>query len=607
MFSKMNKLKIYLAFMLVGLSGCEDYLDKSPDFGLTEEDVFSKYESARGFLDDNYNQLVDIHNWDSQNITNFSISSLSDESASVTTNNDGLVINSGNWLNKPNMGEMGWNEHNSTASLNPVIGRAFSSIRVANKVIANTGKIPNITPEQKAELLGQAYFFRSWWYFQIIQRWGGMPIFDQVYAPTDNMDFPRLTYQASSEWLISGLDSAIKYLPHVWEDAQHGRATKGAALGLRSMAALYAASPLMNNGLQLVQNNGYNQQWAERAAEYGHQAIQYVQDGTGGHRYRLMPKAEYSKIFYNTNYASDESLWFRVDGGTRDVRDFTALYMTRRFANLGGNGHSAMNFVNPTQNLVEMFETSTGYPINHPQSGYKATEPFKNRDPRLANNILVPGEEFGRGPGNRPLYLETYVGGVDFDQLLTAPVSAPRMASGYGLKKFVWPEANGYTKEYKKYFLNTIYIRVAQLYLDYAEAMNEAYGPTADPKGYGLTAVDAINMIRNRVGMPAVKAEFTGTKEAFRERIRNERAVELSFENHRWHDLRRWMIAEEVFKKPLRGIRATPKGPTPYKSFTYQEVVLTPEQRVFTPRHYWYPVAQDHVENLYNFPQNPGW
>lgn len=114
-------------------------------------------------------------------------------------------------------------------------------------------------------------------------------------------------------------------------------------------------------------------------------------------------------------------------------------------------------------------------------------------------------------------------------------------------------------------------------------------------------------MIRNRVGMPNVKAEFTGSKEAFRERIRNERAVELSFENHRWFDLRRWMIAEEVFKKPLRGIRATPKGTRPYKSFTYQEVVLTPEERVFTNRHYWYPVAQTHVDNLYNFPQNPGW
>lgn len=154
-----------------------------------------------------------------------------------------------------------------------------------------------------------------------------------------------------------------------------------------------------------------------------------------------------------------------------------------------------------------------------------------------------------------------------------------------------------------------VYIRVSQLYLDYAEAMNEAYGSMSDPQAYGMTAVDAINLIRNRVGMPDVHSEFTGSKEVFRDRIRNERSVELMFEHpHRWNDMRRWMIAKDIFSEALKGIRAYPvgSGKAP-DEFTYEVIPLITEQRTFETRHYWYPVAQDHVDNLFNFSQNPGW
>jgi hypothetical protein len=150
--------------------------------------------------------------------------------------------------------------------------------------------------------------------------------------------------------------------------------------------------------------------------------------------------------------------------------------------------------------------------------------------------------------------------------------------------------------------------------LDYAEAMNEAYGPTEDPKGYGLTAVGAVNIIRNRVGMPDVLPEFTADKVKFRDRIRNERAVELMFENHRWHDLRRWMIAKDVFSKPIKGMVATPLNPN-HKNvankstllFNYKVVDLATEVRVFQDKHYWYPVDQNQVDDQFNYVQNPGW
>tara|TARA_R110002049_G_scaffold993_1_gene7057 strand:- start:13884 stop:15695 length:1812 start_codon:yes stop_codon:yes gene_type:complete len=602
------KNKLIIAIILsIGLTGCEQYLDKSPDLGLSEDDVFAEFESARGYLDQTYNMLEDFHIWNSQGINNLNYTSLSDETAVVIDYQPILQLIQGQWFGFSNKGEIGWD--GCCGQQSPIIGRAFASLRISNKIIENAEEIPSITQDQLDALLGQAYFFRAWWYFQIIQRWGGMPIFDRVYNPSDDLDFERLTYQESSEWIITNIDKAITMLPDRWDDVEYGRVTKGAALGLKSMVALYASSPLMKNGLNSISNTGYDISWSERTAAYANDAINYVKNGTGGNRFRFMDGNEYEFIFYYEPFGCDEALWFNANVGRRNVRDKRSLYIPRRINNDGGQGDSAMNFSNPTQDIVDLFETADGYPIDHPNSLYDPQKPYDNRDPRFYNDIFVPGEQWGVNNANKPLYLETYVGGLEYNQALNSNSSANRMITGYANKKFNWPEANGYTRDYNKYNYNHVYIRVSQLYLDYAEAMNEAYGPNSDPKGYGMTAVQAINIIRNRVNMPNVLAEFTGSKELFRERIRNERSVELMFEHpHRWNDIRRWMIAEDLFKEPLRGMRAHPlNAGKPKVDFDYEVIPLITEQRVFEQKHYWYPIANDDVDNLNNLQQNPGW
>lgn len=602
---KLSILSITLLF--ITLTSCEDYLEKSPDLGLTEDDVFQEYESARGFLDQNYSMLEDFHIWSSQGLFNLNYTSISDETALIIDDlNLTRFVIAGQWKDFPNKGEIGWN--GCCGNQSPIMGRAFRGLRITNKIIANVETVPDLSQDQINELLGQAYFLRAWWYFNIITRWGGMPIFDKVYKPTEDLDLPRLTYQESTQWLITDLEKAIELLPHQWDDAEAGRATKGAAYGLKSMAALYAASPLMNNDLNTIQNNGYNTEWAKMAARYAKDAIDYVNSGAAG-RPRLVGGDEYEHIFYHDNFVGDEDLWYRADVGRHNDRDLRSLYIPKRINNDGGQGFSAMNYANPTQNSVDRFEMNNGLPIDDPNSGYDPARPFENRDPRFYNNIFVPGEQWGVNAANRPLYLETYVGGRDYKLAANVNVTSNRMITGYANKKFIWTEANGFTRNYGLYNYNMVYIRVSQLYLDFAEAMNEAYGPNSDPEGLGMTSVQAINMIRNRVGMPDVLPQFTGSKDAFRGRVRNERSVELMFEHpHRWNDIRRWMIAEEIFSEPLEGVRAYPttSGNAP-QDFTYEFIPLITEQRNFETKHYWYPVPPDHVDNLFNFSQNPGW
>src|SRR5690606_1679832 len=146
------------------------------------------------------------------------------------------------------------------------ISQSYQALRNANLVLANYTRVQGMSEQQTNEIAGQAHFYRAWFYFQLLKRYGGMPIFDKAFAGGDE-DIPRVTYHESHAWMMTDIEAAISLLPEAWDDANTGRPTKLAAMAFKSMAQLYDASPLMQNDLTATTVKGYDIERAKKAAQ----------------------------------------------------------------------------------------------------------------------------------------------------------------------------------------------------------------------------------------------------------------------------------------------------------------------------------------------------
>ncbi|KXX69105.1 RagB/SusD family nutrient uptake outer membrane protein [Flammeovirga sp. SJP92] len=574
--------RIIIFLLAIGFLSCERFLDRSPDQGVTESEVFTNYESYRAFNDKLYAYLDDYFDWRRR----FDSGSFSDETennSNWTAQND---MNAGGFYSKPGNStntEVGWEmSSHGVGSRSPVIANSFQAIRTANITIERIEMLEDATPQQIDELLGQAYFMRAWHYFQVLIRWGGMPEMKASFTPDTDFNLPRRNFVESAQDCIEDLDMAYELLPTQWELNQLGRVTKGAALGLKGMIQLYMASPLM-------------QQDAGGGAVYNTELLQQAMvtqgelfKNAGEFGIQLMSGNNYRDIFYSEFEPANSEFIFWRHTGIRSAQDVRNHFIPQSYG--GANATTG-----PTQNTVDRYEMSNGLPIDDPDSGFDSNNPYENRDPRFYNNILYDGAPWGKN-GDTQLYIETYTGGRE-DQL---PINQ-RSLTGYFVKKY-WPEGNNrWENRYDMHYMPWVFIRYAQIYLDFAEAANEVYGPTAVAPETGMSAVQAINIIRNRVGMPDVNAKYTASKDAFRQRIRNERAVELCFEGHRWFDSRRWKTAAQDYRS-IRKVIITKDGDN--YSYEYPEIL---NARNFSERNYWYPIPLEEVSKNENFTQNPGW
>ena len=271
------------------------------------------------------------------------------------------------------------------------------------------------------------------------------------------------------------------------------------------------------------------------------------------------------------------------------------------------------NYAVPTHNAVEWFETADGWELDDAVaqgSSWNPADPYQNRDPRLKDFIFCHGDQMlikakksNRG-GLPPVFQADQPDGKHYKYETN---TRKNYYTGYFISgKHRWA-GNNKADKIGGHVRMFSFIRFAQLYLDYAELANELYGPTAVVPGSdgvgSLSAVDAINIVRNRVGMPDVHSFYTGDKETFRDYIRMERARELYNEQHRWWDLKRWRISKEVLSKGIYAAYITKDG---NGGFNYSKV-KTNYPRVFENKHYWYPFPSSVINMFSTFEQNPGW
>jgi len=672
---KQYKNYILLIAIMLGSVSCEDYLDKKPDVGgTTEEAVFNDFQSVRGYFDRIYTGINDYLFYYSQGnpFGGYITGEISDEGANPGKQklrcepNVGSILNTGQWQASgcDATSEIGWKDNGNFNDQNLIIPKSFDGIRVCNRILEKVPMMTKLTQDQVNQLTGQAYFFRGWLYFEIIRRIGGFVPMNHVFNNDEEVNTPRLTYAESNDYIIQDMDSAINLLPNKWEEIQTGRPTKSSAYAVKEMAELYAASPLMRNGIDKTdQYTDYDPDRVKLAAEYARNCLVYINTtNVGVYNQTMQPGSQYSNIFYTPNgtFVSQESLWYRNKTGANREGDCTTVWQCATMANRPGlNG--TPNF-SASQNIINKFETINGYSCQLTATGWVCDDPafdpdmpYLNRDPRLYLDIILPGERFGtytqKPVGDdtvedrNAFYLSTWDGnnppsdnGRDGTFQGNADGGDGSVLTRYLVKKYQWPSSVQGTNSqtagggpgYKDYTFNAILIRTTQVWLDYAEAMNEAYGPNVKPAGYDWTAVEAINMVRDRVGMCPVRSIYTGSKETFRDKIRDERAVELFCENHRWFDIRRWMIAEQLFTNPNPIYGATVRFKAGYTSidatarppgatvadrakamygqgFSYTLRNIGQEVRIFERKHYWYPIRQDEINRYHKIKQNPGW
>jgi starch-binding outer membrane protein, SusD/RagB family len=587
-----------LSFLLLTTS-CEEYLDKAPESDLTEADVFKSFRTFQGFVEDLYQCVVD-ETLGTQAYANWNFADDVFQTLSVSMS---VHFDRGNYWQwqhtqqSPFWGNINSGNNQNAKGVKGYWQSGWYGIRVANIALSHLNDLVG-TPEEKNILAGQAYFFRGYLHYEILRAWGGIPYIDTVFAPTDQLNQPRMSYREVANKLTADFQKAAQLLPVSWDETtvgqatlgnNAGRLTKGAAYGYLGKNLLYAASPLMN-GME-TGSYTYDEELCKQAAAALNEVIkladqypQYIGLENWGTPIAGEVAPGYAKNFYTLSYEVPIGKEILFNNPIYLYKRWN--YMEHQMTFLGGWSC----FSGPTANYIENFGMANGLPIDEADSGFDPTDPWTNRDPRFYYNILKDGDRMILTANNADTWAQLYTGGRHRN--------ASNSIGGFGVMKFKSVRNNSYDAGWGNgYFAENPQMRLADAYLMYAEAVNEAYGPNGSAPG-GPTAVEAVNKIRDRAGVPDVDPRFH-TKDAFREIIRQERAVELAFEGHRWYDLRRWYVAHEMKYREKFGLEF-PADHSFFEKALYTTIV-------FEAKHYWLPFPTAQVSLYSGWQQNPGW
>lgn len=541
---------LVIAFMS---SACSDFLDTSLDRNQTGETIATNRGTIWNFGYAFYSPI----GYGFTTIDNNIFATASDEAQQTSASSNVIYFNKG-MLNE---------------SVNPLFylyQNYYEGIRAANFFLdyvadgkgeallaENRNLITDATNYQRdLESLkwfkAEAHVARAYYYAELIKMFGGVPIVES--HTDDGQMIARSSYEEVVEYIVKEIDDHKADLALNWNDfsEREGRFTLGVALAIKARVLLYAASPLHNESNDV-------KKW-ERAAAAVNELVSSTDLS-----YSLAP--DYGSYFIGGNPLSSSETIYAVRSWQANTMETNNYPITTQ----GGKSGAT-----PSHNLVAAYEY-VGTP--------DPTDPYANRDPRLAASIVTNGSTWnGRT-------IDQSAGGSD------DMAKANTSKTGYYLKKFLTDGLNltqGATAQH-----NWVAYRWAEVLLNYAEAVNEAYGPDVVPAGFAMSAREALQQVRNRASadLPAVTAS---DKDSFRKAVKHERRVELAFEDHRYWDLLRWKDAMEVLNNPILGVKVAKNGNT----FSYE--VAEVATRTFYERNYYLPFLRSEIENSNNtLEQNP--
>lgn len=511
-----------------------------------------------------------------------------------------------------------------TANNNPVSQwqNRFNAIQYINLFLENVDKVEWAKDERIStmfleRLKGEAYGLRALHMYYLLRAHGGkiadgtlmgVPIILKSEGPDADFNHARATYSDCVKQIMEDADKAIELLPldyKKFEDSEipekyknigvtnasdyrrvcgeefRGLMSGRIALAVRAQTALLAASPAFQSGSGMT--------W-EQAADYAAEIVEKANGGGGcGLDANGLEWYTLADNDYGTGGSPAEVIWRSStdENNTLEAANFPpSLY---------GNGR-----VNPTQNLVDAFPMANGYPISE-TSEYDAGNPYNKRDPRLAKYIVYNGGK--QGPNDSEIITGTY--GTNTD--VVNKESGRSTRTGYYLRKLLRKECNPnpqYNTTKKHY---TARIRYTEMFLIYAEAANEAWGPQ-NSNGHLYSAYDVIKAIRTRAGLGTDNGDAylesiknNNDKDKMRELIRNERRIELCFENFRFWDLRRWNVNLTKLNETALGVEISKSGAT--MKYTPLEV----ENRKYEDYMIYGPLPFAEVMKWSNLEQNVGW
>ncbi len=614
----------------VGLSSCEKYLDKADETVISEREAFKNFNNFQGYTEELYNCIVNFSNNYWTNSWNWG-----EDEITSTAGNFHFIhkIDDGNfwgWQSQFDGWGSGWmNQADFTTSTTQdnrfnkdLWNAAWYGIRKTNIGLANMDLMTEATQEERNLVKGQLLFFRAWFHHRLMEYFGGLPYIDTVLPSVGEIKLARLSYQQCADKVAADFRAAADLLPINWDDTAPGKRTLGKnqlrinkvmALGYLGKNYLWAGSPLMN--YESTGSKTYNAEYCKKAAAAFGELLSLVESGQTP--YALVEFKNYYLNFYTTgqNWA--------LPGSTEAI--FRGPYYSANNSNWGTSkqytpvvvSEGDLKFI-PTANYVDYYGMKNGLPIPDitqadAESGYNPEYPWKDRDPRFYNDIVFDGVKFVQGAIPKPeeevnRYANLFTGGSYRDV-------GTGSRTGYVLRKFIPVTANKYDNAYSwgnNLHIYVPYMRLSDIYIMYAEAALMGYNaPTGKDANFSKTAVEAINVIRERAGVDPVNAKFLGSVEDFLGEVRRERAVELSFEGHRFNDLRRWLLLIEspyTLKKSIEFDRTgtfNTTDPTQNRVANLREVVIL--ERKFTEKHYWLPLKNVDVNMYPEFPQNPGW